>query len=747
MATEIEQASVSPKSFSMSSIPSTMIESMDAGSLLKDSESSLEDPTSTISLKEDSDDEDDIRLENQEYRQVVAFVEEQYHRAKTKRQADERRWLEAYRNYRGLYGPDVQFSDREKSRAFVKITKTKVFAAYAKVSDVLFSGNKFPIGIENTPVPDGIEDSIYFDPKEQEGEEEPEVLEINTITRPSLLEQIGPIRETVSRIPDAENKVKEGPGKTPSSFTWEPAKAAARKMEKQIHDQLLESNAAKHLRSFAFEMCLFGTGIMKGPMARNKEYPRWTEDGQYSPLIKLIPESKHVSVWDIYPDPDARSMDEAESMIERHRMSKTDLRNLKSRPHFRRESIELAIEAGTDYHNEYWEDTLKDYETTYPSINRYEVLEYWGVVDKKLAEQLDVEIPEEIEDLDEIQVNIWICNGFLLRFVLNPFTPARIPYYACPYEVNPYSFFGVGIAENMSDTQLIMNGFMRLAVDNAALSSNLVFEVDETNLVPGQNMEVYPGKIFRRQSGAPGQAIFGTKFPNITQECLLMFDKARQISDEATGMPSYAHGMSGIMNTGRTASGMSMLMGAADLNIKAVVRNIDDYLLIPWGKGMFLFNMQFNFDKEFIGDLDVVARGTESLMRNEIRSQKLLQFLQLTSNPLDAPFVKRDYILRELAQSLDLDAEKIVNDPREAGVQAAMIAEMQKTMGPIDGNGQNGNPASVPGLDDGTGTGGGNIAPGMAPEPGSEGFTGQGGGANSTSSQSANAEQANSASA
>ena len=53
------------------------------------------------------------------------------------------------------------------------------------------------------------------------------------------------------------------------------------------------------------------------------------------------------------------------------------------------------------------------------------------------------------------------------RMVLNPFKPVRIPYYAVPYEHNPYSFFGVGIAENMDDTQTLMNGFMRMAIDNA----------------------------------------------------------------------------------------------------------------------------------------------------------------------------------------------------------------------------------------------------------------------------------------
>ena len=61
---------------------------------------------------------------------VVTYVNERYKRAEDARQVDEERWLRAYRNYRGLYGPDVQFTDTEKSRVFVKVTKTKTLAAY-----------------------------------------------------------------------------------------------------------------------------------------------------------------------------------------------------------------------------------------------------------------------------------------------------------------------------------------------------------------------------------------------------------------------------------------------------------------------------------------------------------------------------------------------------------------------------------------------------------------------------------------
>ena len=685
-------------------------------------------------------DDDSIALEDVQESQIsdvgvngiIPFVMDRYDRAEDYRNNDEERWLRSYRNYRGLYGSDVQFTEAEKSRVFIKITKTKTLAAYGQIVDVLFAGNKFPISIEPTVLPEGVAKDVSFDPKmpeqlqqsnemaspygfEGDGQELPA-----GATEKDLLERLGPLQEKLKDI----TGLKEEVGKTPSAVTFSPAMVAAKNMEKQIMDQLQESGAIKQLRSTAFEMALFGTGVMKGPFAVDKEYPNWDENGEYSPVFKTVPSTSHVSVWNFYPDPDAANMDEAQYVIERHKMSRTQLRGLKKRPYFRGNVIDEVIAAGESYDKKYWEEDLSDYAPDY-GIERFEVLEYWGMCDVSMLEENGAEIPKELKEFDELQANIWISNGKLIRMVLNPFKPAKIPYMAAPYELNPYSFFGVGLAENMDDTQTLMNGFMRMAVDNAVLSGNLLIEVDETNLVPGQDLSVYPGKVFRRQGGAPGQAIFGTKFPNVSGENLQLFDKARQLADESTGLPSFAHGQTGVSGVGRTASGISMLMNAASGSIKTVIKNVDDYLLKPLGEGLFRFNMQFNFSPELRGDLEVKARGTESLMANEVRSQRLMQFLQVASNPALAPFAKFQYVIREIAKAMDLDPEKVTNNMDEAALQAELMKQFQAPATP-EGQPQQGQPQAPAGADpsDPTGAGGGTIGTGVAPTPGEQGFTG-----------------------
>lgn len=675
-----------------------------------------EGDNATVFLAE-SDKETDIQKENDKYAILASHVRGLFNKAKYKRLPEETRWLEAHRNYRGLYGPQTQFRDTEKSKAFIKITKTKVHAAYAQISDILFAGNKFPIEVRPTPVTTSDNaDAIYFDPEEDKIEEQIGGSKKGTIARQDIFQKVGPYKGVLERVKD---KLKEGFGKTPTSQTWEPNVQAAKNMDKLIQDQLEESNASKSLRSTVFELCLFGTGVYRGPFLKTKEYPKWGTDGSYDPIFQPIPDLGHVSIWDSYPDPDAANPSELEWFIQRHKNSKTQLRELKKRPFFREESIEAAIGGGPNYEPEYWESTLEaqDDDWVNPDIQRWEVLEFWGFIDKDLLEDTEIDIPKKYKDKDQVQVNIWICNGQIIRLVYNPFTPERIPYYVIPYEINPYSFWGIGVADNMTDTQELMNGFLRLAVDNAILSSNVILELDEDMLVPGQDLKLYPGKVFRRSGGQPGQSIHSIKINNTSQESIQLFDKARQLADEATGMPSYSHGISGVMGVGRTAAGMQMLMGAAAQNIKSVVRNLDDFLFTPLGKNLFAFNMQFNFDEKYNGDLEVVARGTEALVKTEIRTQKLLQFLQLSSNPMDAPFVKRDYLLREVAEGLDIDPDKAINDPREAGIQASLLADFMKQMG-VDPN-----QAKAQGAPEGS--------PGVSPTPNSPGgYTGSGGGSN-----------------
>jgi hypothetical protein len=174
-------------------------------------------------------------------------------------------------------------------------------------------------------------------------------------------------------------------------------------------------------------------------------------------------------------------------------------------------------------------------------------------------------------------------------------------------------------------------------------------------------------------------------------------------------------------------------MSAANGSIRTVVKNVDDYLLAPLGKALFHFNMQFDFDPEIRGDLEVKAAGTESLMANEVRSQRLMQFLGVVQNPSLAPFARMDYIVREIAKSMDLDPDKVANSMQRAAVQAEILKKFQAenpqppAQGQVAGTPQGQPPAGAQ-AQDVTGAGGGTVGTGTAPQPGEQGFSANTGG-------------------
>ena len=121
-------------------------------------------------------------------------------------------------------------------------------------------------------------------------------------------------------------------------------------------------------------------------------------------------------------------------------------------------------------------------------------------------------------------------------------------------------------------------------------------------------------------------------------------------------------------------------------------------------------------------------------MRKEVRSQRLTMFLQTIQNPSIAPFVRISEVIKELAYSLDLDPEEIINSKDEAEIYAKIIGyqNAQQTnspaapdpsqLGPMGNNGQVPQDNAGP---DNSGNGESPIGPGNVSMPGEMEFSGQ----------------------
>lgn len=711
---------------------------------------------------EGEDDDVDAKVK---YSAVIAGkVKEMWLEARNARQPNERIWLKCMQAYRGQYTPDElsklgEALQRNPNAAtvYVKISKTKTQAAYGQLQEILFANDAFPLNVEPTEMPTGIPEEVYI----EAGRGTPDTKDDigGNPTSSSVYGYAGdgqdfaPGATTTGLMGGLVEKykawlkgknVKAGPSPDKTkAIQINVADEAATNMNKVIHEQLWKTDATVKVKKAVLEACLLGTGCIKGPFTKEVKINSWTENDagelKYTPVVKQYPWIEHVSIWNLYTDPKATNSKHCEYIIERHLVTVEELRELMFQPTFDKDACARVLAAKPFYSKQYWEQQLRDAQINVLE-NRYELLEYWGYLQREDAIAMGlIGVDDPEYELPSVQVNAWIDtrSSELLRLVLNPFTPALLPYSFFPYEEHPYQIWGVGVPENMDDVQNIMNTHMRMGIDNLKLAGSVMLEINQSYLAPGQDSNIYAGKIWYKTGGPPNQSIYPIQVNNTAPSHLQMYDKARQLADEATGLPSYSHGQTGVSGTTRTAAGMSMLMSAANLNIKTVIKNIDHYLLTPLGEGFFNWNMQFNSENRAIrGDMNIVATGVASLMQKEVRTQRLLQFIQVSSNPHFAPFMNAPYVYGEIAKSLDLDPDKAVNDPEEASLYADMMrgmnANTQQGGGPESpsaGQGQpgDGQPSGAAGStnpQDTGGGGGGNIGTGSAPQSGETGFTG-----------------------
>jgi hypothetical protein len=626
---------------------------------------------------------------------LAARITQAMTEADTARYTVEQQWIKNIKAFRALdstasgrNGDAGQFRQSEEFKPYIRTTTVKTKAAYSQIMEALLQNSRFPLLFEPTPKPEGVPEWATNDPNAA-GPESQQDFGIGYEGDGRTL-GAGATEGNLTWKEDDNlyGNLQEGRDKSGGQFgQLSPAQRAAEQMTKIVLDQIEESNGLTELRQSVFEACLLGTGIMKGVFSEEKIIHKW-EEGQYMPEKRKFPKLCMVSDWDLYIDPNAMTIEEAEWVIERHRMTAKQLRELKGRAFFRAEEIDELTRAGQgNYVPKSWEHIVRESDTTVNNSRLWEVFEYWGYI--SIQEAIELGLPLDQVHSDQVHVNAWMSGGRIIRIMVNPLLPQRIPYFVFCYEENPYSIYGVGVPETMEDSQKMINGFTRLAVDNLALSSNLVFEVDESVLVAGQDMEIYPGKVFRKQGGQAGAGINSIKFQNTANESMMMFREFRQIADESTGIPSVSHGQTGVTGVGRTSSGLNMILENASLNVKTVIRNIDDDLLNPLGQMLFFWNNQFNYENLPKGDYNIVATGIRSYTKQEVKVQRLQTLLGLTQNPALAPMVKLPYIIRELVKGMDMDPDAVINDMAEAKIYAEIIGMAGGVGGgaaPVEGN-------------------------------------------------------------
>jgi hypothetical protein len=591
------------------------------------------------------------------------------------RREKEEEWLYCLRAFNSQPETDRKPVSELHGHIYYGITRTKVISAYARIVDLMFQPSDAHWGIEPTPIPQ-LDESLRLQIKQR--------LLINTPDMAFLTPEMR--NEFIALTVAAEKKE-----------ITEEAHRRADAMTTEMEDHLLEMRYEDAAKWAIFEGCLFGTGALKGVVPGVKVEQQWQQTVMGYDLVsveKPAPKLSQVSVFDLYPDPYAIRSEDATGVFERHVLNRRQFAALKDDPAFDSDVIEeiLSQGAGKGTHTPLYHETERQRiagagSTQVTNSDRFDVLEYWGTISGSMLEAAGVKLPEtpepddaedrlegpekpekETEDAGSklYWANVWTAGGRTLLARLSPLKRQRCPYSFFPFFKSGHSFWGVGVPWMMKHSQAAANGLVQTMLDNAAAASGPQAEVSVNMLKAGEDPKIIPWKVWLRDFGDP--AIPAVRFYQpqlIASELEGMLEMFRKFADEETSMPSYTHGEE-IPGLNKTASGMSMLMSAANVTTKAVIKNLEDGLILPCLQSLYDWCMEWSDNEDAKGDQQVDVRGSSALIAKEMQSQRLIQFAQLTANPVDLQFVDREKLLREIAQSMDLNPDKIWRDSGQA---------------------------------------------------------------------------------
>ena len=609
--------------------------------------------------------------EQYELNSLGVILESKYTEYKDARDDIEDNWIEDLRAFMGQYYPEVLAkiqSKGERSQVYVGLTRTKVLAAFSRITDLLFQpGQKF-FSIEATPV--SKQPLVEQELTEQAALE---IMQAAEVVDPGLVDdliqaRLAELQEEIAL--ETERRVEN--------------------MEEAILDQAVESNLEGKMKDAIMEQVIFGTGAMKAGTLRIDKDHRWIKGEEGFNLIyeeSAFPEMEAVSVFDLYPDPHATSMDDLRDIFRRHIISRQEFRDLKDFPGFNEDLINECIEMNPEgNHDEAQHEKdrrqIANVNDRSSETHKFELLEYWGSINGYDLQDAGAEFGDEDDLAQEYHANVWIVDGKVIKAQLNPLPGGIIPYFIFPYEKNPHAFWGTGVPRMMRDSQATMNAATRIYLDNVALSSGPMVEVNTDIMASGEDpTELYPWRVFLREGGDGNQPMVRFYQPQSNSPALVsVIELFRRFADETTALPSYTHGQTQ-SSLNRTATGISILMSNANIVLKSVIKNIDDYLTKPMIRSLYDWNMTWNENENVKSDMRIVAKGSTALIQKEVQSQRLLQFLSLINNPMDAQMVNREKLLTDIAKSLDIDPEEVIKSQKELmdeqALQQAILASQQ----------------------------------------------------------------------
>ena len=588
------------------------------------------------------------------------------------------------------------------------IGKCLTFESWAR--DIVAPADDKPWALEPTPIPEMTEDieaqmdekaREYYEtkiPKSVQDEESPEAQDYiyNKMSKYG-----GELKDEVDK-----ERIKE-------------SRARAARMERRIHDQLVEGGFMTALNDFIEYLSRTPLGILKGPVYKTvkKVSRRPVKQGLMSKMMMQGPkfesyvEMKQVRHFyaprteDVYFSQGALSINSGD-IYEIVRLQASELQNLRNTIGYDTTKVDEVLALyGRSGIREWSNDEGGDRDHTgipnqENSVYNGEIdaIDYWGM--KQGKDLKGTTLAAKVEDNIFYQVHCMTVGGIVILSEMNPDPLGRKPYRGTPFEKQAGYVYGRGLPEKIRPAQRGANVARRGLINNIAIGSGPQCMITTGALADGEKITALrPFRIWQlkqRQGGGQDTRPITFFQPDMrTAELTAVLEKFYNDADRDTGIPRYVQGdpNASVRGASATASGLSMLMNAATKTVKNVLRNIDEDVIREVVQQMYDLNMlDPNVPEDEKGDFEIRVKGSLNMAIKEQMQATRMNFLQLvlSSEKLMEMIGPKAVmaLVREVTKTLDMPPHFLPTDSElKVGKEAEYRALFENSVDNLFRNG------------------------------------------------------------
>lgn len=579
------------------------------------------------------------------------------------RSGSEAQWLKNLYQYLGKYDSDeLAKIDAGRSKAYPRLTRVKVVSIVSRLMSLLFPMTEKNWTLGCSPYPELTAETLQAAFNEWAAENPNAPVDLKNI-------------DDVVR-----------------GFSQRKATKAERIIEDQLQNIGVDPGVdyVSLVRKVVFSAVLYSAGVICGPMTLSKKRAEpvllqdgtWTVEQRdvFSPMFEFVP------LWDYYPEMAANSFASMDGQFHRRILSKAQLLALAKREDFIGDKIKEFVDANpagnwTKASFEVSLEALSNDARPVATSNKYEVLSWWGTVEKRYLVAMGVYGQDD--DLGEealVEANVWFIGNTIVKITRSPFPEGFKYYHQFVFEEDEVNLLGSGLPPVMRDSALNLARATRMLVDNAAVCCGPQLEVD-MSLLDDSVSDVTTVSAFRiwyteaARKGGGQSAIRNVSIDSHIPELMEVIQLFRDTADAETFVgPQTGGDFANMPSEGmRTTAGASMIMATTALPFRDIVRNFDSFTMSVIGS-LYQWNLVFNPD-HVAGDLQPIARGATSLMAKEVRAialDNLAQTIREEESPhvdwrklVSSRFNVRDLVpddllrpMAEVQQELDANAQQ-----------------------------------------------------------------------------------------